>query len=84
VIGFFLEGYGWLPNRRRRARDHVVGTRMLGRRVTALCGPDAARFFYDEANIRRHDVVPGPVQDTLFGRGGPPAAQGDVPVVADR
>jgi fatty-acid peroxygenase len=68
--GFFLQGYGWLPNRRRRAGDYVVETRVLGRRVTALCGPDAARFFYDEANIQRHGAVPGPVLDTLFGRGG--------------
>jgi fatty-acid peroxygenase len=70
VIGFFLEGYGWLPNRRRRSPGGVVQTRVLGRRVTGLCGPDAARFFYDEANIHRHGALPGPVQDTLFGRGG--------------
>lgn len=70
MIGFFLEGYGWLPNRRRRSSGGVVRTRVLGQRVTGLCGPDAARFFYDEANIHRHGAVPGPVQDTLFGRGG--------------
>jgi fatty-acid peroxygenase len=70
MLGFFVEGYGWLPNRRRRTSDGVVETRLLGKRVTALCGPDAARFFYDEANIHRHGAVPGPVQDTLFGRGG--------------
>ncbi|MGN9909068.1 cytochrome P450 [Phytohabitans sp. LJ34] len=70
MLGFFLEGYGWLPNRRRRAGEHVVETRAFGWRVTALCGPDAARFFYDETNIQRHGAAPGPVQDTLFGRGG--------------
>ncbi|MDQ7906302.1 cytochrome P450 [Phytohabitans sp. ZYX-F-186] len=70
VIGFFLEGYGWLPNRRRRTTDGVVRTHLLGQRVTGLCGPDAARFFYEEANVHRHGALPGPVQDTLFGRGG--------------
>lgn len=70
MLGFFVEGYGWLPNRRRRTTDGVVVTRLLGQRVTGLCGPDAARFFYDEANVHRHGAIPGPVQDTLFGRGG--------------
>jgi fatty-acid peroxygenase len=64
-----LQGYGWLPNRRRRAPDGVVVTRLAGQRVVGLCGPDAARFFYDEDHIRRHGAVPGPVQRTLFGRG---------------
>ncbi|WP_173052874.1 cytochrome P450 [Phytohabitans houttuyneae] len=70
MFAFFVEGYGWLPNLRRRTTDGVVETRLLGRRVTGLCGPDAARFFYDEANVHRRGAIPGPVQDTLFGRGG--------------
>jgi fatty-acid peroxygenase len=64
-----LEGYGWLPNRRRRAAGGVVETRLFGQRAVGLCGPDAARFFYDGANVRRHTAIPGPVLDTLFGRG---------------
>src|SRR4051812_27918692 len=63
------EGYGWLPNRRRGAGRPMVQVRLLGQRVTGLCGPDAARMFYDEANIRRATAVPGPVQSTLFGHG---------------
>ncbi|BCB90323.1 cytochrome P450 [Phytohabitans suffuscus] len=70
MLGFFLEGYGWLPNRRRRTADVVVRTHLLGRRVTALSGPDAARFFYDQDNVHRHGAAPGPARDTLFGRGG--------------
>ncbi|MDW5330786.1 cytochrome P450 [Plantactinospora sp. KLBMP9567] len=62
------EGYGWLPNLRRREGTQTVQTRLLGQRAVGLCGPDAARFFYDEAHIRRHGAIPGPVQDTLFGR----------------
>lgn len=64
-----LEGYGWLPNLRRRAGGDVVRTRVLGQRVTGLCGPGAARFFYDENHIRRHGALPGPVLSTLFGHG---------------
>ncbi|GIG89291.1 cytochrome P450 [Plantactinospora endophytica] len=64
-----VEGYGWLPNLRRREGTEVVQTRLLGGRAVALCGPEAARFFYDEQHLRRHGAVPGAVQATLFGRG---------------
>jgi fatty-acid peroxygenase len=64
-----VKGYGWLPDRRRASRDGVAETRFVGRRATGLCGPDAVRFFYDEASVRRSGAIPGFVQDTLFGRG---------------
>lgn len=64
-----LKGYAWLPDRLRRANADVLVTRLLGQRAVALHGPEAARFFYDERHIRRHGAIPGPVQDTLFGRG---------------
>ncbi|MEQ4306078.1 cytochrome P450 [Plantactinospora sp. B6F1] len=63
-----VEGYGWLPNLRRRQRAETVQTRLLGHRAVGLCGPEAARFFYDEAHVRRHGAIPGPVLDTLIGR----------------
>ncbi|MFC0527457.1 cytochrome P450 [Phytohabitans kaempferiae] len=70
MLGFFLEGYGWLPNRRRRADGAPARVGVPGQRVVALCGPGAARFFYEERGIHRHGAIPGPVMDTLFGRGG--------------
>ncbi|WP_344136854.1 cytochrome P450 [Saccharopolyspora halophila] len=63
-----LTGYAWLPGLRARTESGVVHTRLLGQRAVALCGPDAARFFYDEHNVRRSGAVPLPVQKTLFGR----------------
>jgi fatty-acid peroxygenase len=63
-----LEGYGWLPARRARSASGVAHIRVLGQRAVGLCGPDAARFFYDEDHVRRHTAVPWPVQNTLFGR----------------
>ncbi|MEO3811523.1 cytochrome P450 [Sphaerisporangium sp. B11E5] len=62
-----LEGYAWLPALRRRASGEVVRTRLAGRRAVALRGPDAARFFYDEAHVHRHTALPGPVKSTLTG-----------------
>jgi fatty-acid peroxygenase len=39
----------------------------MGQRAVALRGPQAVRFFYDEAHVRRHTAIPEPVQGTLFG-----------------
>jgi fatty-acid peroxygenase len=62
-----LNGYAWLPDRRRAANGAPVVTRLMGQRAVGLCGPDAARFFYDESHVRRHTAIPEPVQGTLFG-----------------
>ncbi|WP_330241913.1 cytochrome P450 [Streptomyces sp. NBC_00525] len=69
TLPLLLEGYAWLPDRRRRGGGAPVRTRLLGRRVIALHGPAAVRFFYDEKHIRRHGALPEPVIDTLFGQG---------------
>jgi fatty-acid peroxygenase len=67
-VSALIEGYNWLPGLRDRSPSGVAHTRVLGQRAVGLCGPDAARFFYDEDHIRRHTAVPWPVQNTLFGR----------------
>jgi fatty-acid peroxygenase len=69
--GFRLltEGYGWLPDKRRESGRRSVPTRLGGLPVTALVGPDAARFLYDENHVRRARAIPEPVQATLFGKG---------------
>ncbi|WHT22170.1 cytochrome P450 [Crossiella sp. CA-258035] len=64
-----VEGYAWLPDRLREADGAVVRTRLMGQPTLCLTGPEAARFFYDEHNIRRQTAIPGPVQSTLFGHG---------------
>ncbi|MGN9787812.1 cytochrome P450 [Nonomuraea sp. ZG12] len=69
TIFLMLEGYGWLPGLRRRTSRPVVHTRLMGRRTAGLCGPEAARFFYDETHIERHTALPGLVKSTLVGQG---------------
>ncbi|MFH9133787.1 cytochrome P450 [Streptomyces sp. NPDC017524] len=69
TLPLLLQGYAWLPDRRRRSGGAPVRTRLLGKKAIALHGPAAVRFFYDEKHIRRHDALPRPVIDTLFGRG---------------
>ena len=70
TLFLLLEGYGWLPALRRRAPGAVARTRLLGRRAVAICGPDAARFFYEDDGIRRGPAPPHLVRTTHFVRGG--------------
>ncbi|MFJ9811156.1 cytochrome P450 [Streptomyces sp. NPDC101158] len=69
TIGVWAHGYAWLPDRLRTTDGTTYRTRLLGKPVTALHGPEAVRFFYDERNVVRKEALPGPVLDTLFGRG---------------
>ncbi|MEU5216903.1 cytochrome P450 [Streptomyces sp. NPDC020807] len=70
TLGLLTHGYAWLPDLMRRAPDDsAVRTRLLGRPALAMRGPDAVGFFYDERHVVRTDALPGPVLDTLFGRG---------------
>lgn len=68
-LKLLTRGYGWLPDRRRAAPGRTVGARLGGLPVTAIEGPDAARFLYDEDHVRRAHALPEPVQGTLFGKG---------------
>jgi fatty-acid peroxygenase len=69
-LQLLTKGYGWLPDKRRASGRRTVPTRLGGLPVTAIEGPDAARFLYDEDHVRRAHAIPEPVQGTLFGKGG--------------
>ncbi len=69
TLALMSQGYAWLPDRLRGTAGAPVQTRLLGKRTTALHGRDAVRFFYGSDHIRRRSALPGPVLDTLFGRG---------------
>jgi fatty-acid peroxygenase len=69
TLGLAVHGYAWLPALRRNAGGAPVRTRVMGQPALVLRGADAARFFYDENNVRRHTAVPEPVLGTLFGKG---------------
>ncbi|WP_188192056.1 cytochrome P450 [Nonomuraea sp. SYSU D8015] len=77
TLFLLLEGYGWLPALRRRSSGQVAQTRLMGRRAVGMCGPEAARFFYDEDHIRRHTAIPEPVLSTLLGHGAVHTLDGD-------
>ncbi|QMV24565.1 cytochrome P450 [Streptomyces sp. SCUT-3] len=69
TLSLLAEGYAWLPDRRRRTAGPAVRARVTGRRTTALRGPEAVRFFYDERHVHRHGALPEAVRGTLFGHG---------------
>jgi fatty-acid peroxygenase len=68
-LRLLTKGYGWLPDKRRALGRRTVPTRLGGLPATAIEGPDAARFLYDEDHVRRAHAIPEPVQGTLFGKG---------------
>ncbi|MFE1381644.1 cytochrome P450 [Streptomyces sp. NPDC058740] len=70
TLSLLLRGYTWLP-RVRGGHDGSgpASTRLFGKPVRVLHGADAVAFFYDERHARRGGALPGPVLDTLFGRG---------------
>jgi fatty-acid peroxygenase len=68
-LQLMAKGYGWLPDKRRASGRRTVAVRLGGLPATAIEGPDAARFLYDEDHVRRAHAIPEPVQGTLFGKG---------------
>ncbi|MBB4986772.1 MULTISPECIES: cytochrome P450 [Streptomyces] len=77
TLGALTRGYAWLPDRMRSADGAVYRTRLLGRPAVAVRGPEAVLFFYDEEHVVRKQALPGPVLDTLFGRGAVHTLDGD-------
>ncbi|GAA0318176.1 fatty-acid peroxygenase [Streptomyces polychromogenes] len=70
TLTLLTSGYAWAPGLRRRHGDGpAVPARLMGRPALLLHGPAAVDFFYDERHVLRHGALPGPVLDTLFGRG---------------
>ncbi|MFG2291985.1 cytochrome P450 [Streptomyces sp. NPDC048603] len=69
TVLLLAEGYTWAPRLLRRAGADAVRTRLTGRPAVLLHGREAVRFFYDEHHVLREGALPGPVLDTLFGRG---------------
>ncbi|WP_282692540.1 cytochrome P450 [Streptomyces sp. CC208A] len=70
TVALFLKGYGWLPPRTgAETGTGPLPIRLFGRPAVVLRGPGAVPFFYDERHALRSGALPGPVLDTLFGRG---------------
>ncbi|MEU8778914.1 cytochrome P450 [Streptomyces sp. NPDC048606] len=70
TLSLLTHGYAWAPTLRRAHDDApLIRTRLLGHATALLHGPEAVALLYDAERVLRHGAVPGPVLDTLFGRG---------------
>ncbi|PSM38224.1 hypothetical protein C6Y14_38505 [Streptomyces dioscori] len=79
TTALLVQGYTWLPDRRRRSRGRPDQTRLMGKEPVVPHAPDAVRFFCDETetetHIKRQKALPRPLPlplpllDTLFERG---------------
>ncbi|MGW0389997.1 cytochrome P450 [Streptomyces sp. NPDC003042] len=78
TVPLLAQGYAWLPDLRRgHGGEGPVRVRLMGRSAIALHGQAAVEFFYDERHVLRQGALPGPVLDTLFGRGAVHTLDGD-------
>jgi len=65
TLSFLRDPFGFLASR-RAAHGRVFRTRILGRNVAVLAGPDAVAAFLDAENVTRELAHPNQVR-TLFG-----------------
>jgi fatty-acid peroxygenase len=58
TVGLLVDGYEFIPNRRRRARSDVFETMLLLQPAISISGRDATRLFYDEQRFQRTGAMP--------------------------
>lgn len=57
TLTMLLEGYHYIPNRRRRFQSDIFQTRLLGQKVICMGGEEAAEIFYDQEKFTRKGAV---------------------------
>lgn len=70
TLTMLLEGYHYIPNRRRRFQSDIFQTRLLGQKVICMGGEEAAEIFYDQEKFTRKGAVPNRIKESLFGKHG--------------
>jgi fatty-acid peroxygenase len=77
TFGLLKEGYEFIANRCRALDTDLFTTRLMGKRVVCMQGPEATALFYDEQRFERRGAVPRRVVTSLFGKGGVQGLDGD-------
>lgn len=70
------EGYLFIANRRHSFQSDVFETRILGKKAICMGGMEAAELFYDTEKFIRKGAAPNRVVQTLFGKNGVQALDG--------
>ena len=70
------EGYMFIMNRRHSFQSDVFETRLLGKKAICMGGMEAAELFYDNDKFIRKGAAPNRIVQTLFGKHGVQALDG--------
>lgn len=70
TVDLLTEGYHFLRKRFDEFGTDIFQTRMLGKKMICMKGPDAVKLFYDTSRFQRTGAVPKRIQKALFGEGG--------------
>ena len=75
-LSLLREGYMYILNKRRSLNSDIFETRLLGKKAICMGGQEAAELFYDTEKFKRKDAAPNQVVQTLFGKDGVQALDG--------
>ena len=75
-LSLMREGYMYILNRRHSFNSNVFETRLLGKKAICMVGKEAAEVFYDTEKFKRKDAAPNRAVQTLFGKNGVQALDG--------
>ncbi len=75
-LSLIREGYMYILNRCQSFHSNVFETRLLGQKAICMRGKEAAEVFYDSEKFKRKDAAPNRVVQTLFGKNGVQALDG--------
>ncbi|MDQ0163867.1 cytochrome P450 [Aeribacillus alveayuensis] len=76
TLSLMREGYMYILNRRKSFNSDIFETRLLGQKAICMGGKEAAEVFYDTEKFKRKNAAPNRVVQTLFGKNGVQALDG--------
>ena len=77
-LSLMREGYMYILNRRHSFNSDIFETRLLGKKAICMGGKEAAEVFYDTEKFKRKNAAPNRVMQTLFGKNGVQALDGQI------
>ncbi|WP_172200939.1 cytochrome P450 [Saccharibacillus qingshengii] len=76
TLSLMREGYMYILNRRHGFNSDVFETRLFGKKAICMGGKEAAEVFYNTEKFRRKDAAPNRAVQTLLGKNGVQALDG--------
>jgi fatty-acid peroxygenase len=76
TLSLMREGYMYMLNRRKIFNSDVFETRLFLQKAICMGGKEATEVFYDSEKFKRKDAAPNRVVQTLFGKNGVQALDG--------